>query len=67
MSATTAVREYRYLGDRMTDSALRGRRCTAVLRADGKCIRGRGSMLVLFDGEPLPRVVIARLLRKVQP
>lgn len=59
------MRHYRYLGDRMTAPALRGAKCAAVLRADGKCIRGRGSMLVLFDGESSPRVVLARLLRKV--
>jgi hypothetical protein len=58
--------EYRYLGDRMTDEALKGQLCKAVRRAtDGKCIRGRnGSMLVEFaDGKRA--VVIGRLLRKV--
>jgi hypothetical protein len=55
---------YIYLGDRWTDPALKGQPCDPVRRADGKCIRGRGSMLVVFaDG--LPRVVIARLLRVV--
>ncbi len=58
-------RSYIYLGDRLTDPSLKGARCSAVLRPDGKCIRGRGSMLVRFDGEDAPRVVIARLLRKV--
>jgi hypothetical protein len=62
-----SMRRYRYLGDRMTDLALRGALCAAVLRADGKCIRGRGSMLVRFDGQTHPRVVLARLLRKVAP
>ncbi|GAA4332267.1 hypothetical protein [Flaviaesturariibacter amylovorans] len=55
---------YRYLGDRHTDPALKGALCTAVRRADGKCIRGRnGSMLVqLEDGRKM--VVLGRLLRK---
>lgn len=66
MSATTE-RRYLYLGDRLTDPALKGAPCNAVLRADGKCVRGRGAMLVLFAGEAAPRVVVARLLRKVTP
>ena len=60
-------RRYTYLGDRMTDPALVGRRCTAVLRADDKCILGRSAMLVLFDGEGAPRVVQRRRLRKLPP
>lgn len=59
------MRRYRYLGDRMTDRALVNAACTAVLRPDGKCICGRGAMLVLFDGETSPRVVLRRQLRKV--
>ncbi|GAB3956372.1 hypothetical protein GCM10028805_46030 [Spirosoma harenae] len=56
--------EYIYLGDRMTDPALKGAGCKAIRTKTGKCIRGRnGSMLVEFhDG---PKIVIARLLRKV--
>ena len=54
---------YRYLGDRWTRPGLKGARCTAVRRADGKCIRGRnGSMLVEFNG--LRHIVPGRLLRK---
>src|SRR4051794_36277357 len=56
---------YRYLGDGMTDPALRGARCEAVRRHDGKCIRGRGNMLVAFD-DGRPVVVLARYLRKIQ-
>lgn len=57
---------YLYLGDRLTDPALKGAQVHAVRRTDGKCIRGRGSMLVVTDdGRRI--VVIARLLRKVQP
>jgi hypothetical protein len=57
---------YVYLGDRWTDPALKNQPCEPVRRADGKCIRGRGSQLVRFaDG--LARVVIARRLRVVNP
>lgn len=43
---------YTYHGDRLTDPRLKKRECTAVRRADGKCIRGRnGNFLVDFDGE----------------
>lgn len=57
---------YLYRGDRLTDPSLKGKRCTAVLRPDGKCIRGGSKMLVLFDGETYPRAVIAAQLRKVK-
>src|SRR3954454_5854990 len=56
---------YRYLGDGMTEPALRGARCEAVRRPDGKCIRGRnGNMLVSFAGRRV--VVLARHLRKIK-
>ncbi len=32
---------YVYLGDRLTDPALRGQRCDPVRRADGKCVVSR--------------------------
>jgi hypothetical protein len=64
-AAITEVRLYVYLGDRMSDPALRGRHCTAVLTGRGKCICGRGAMLVLFVRETTPRVVLRRMLRKV--
>ncbi len=54
---------YKYLGDRLTDNALKKAECIAVRRPDGKCIRGRnGAMLVSFNG--IKHVVIGRLLRK---
>ncbi|RYD93537.1 MAG: hypothetical protein EOP50_10975 [Sphingobacteriales bacterium] len=57
--------EYRYLGDRNTDPALKGVHCSAVRRADGKCIRGRnGSMLVRLEDDRT-MVVIGRLLRRI--
>jgi hypothetical protein len=55
---------YRYRGDRLTDPALRGKPCVAVRRPDGKCITGGSKMLVRFDGETHPRVVLRRQLRK---
>ena len=55
---------YIYRGDRMTAPGIRGMPCKAVKRADGKCISGRGAMLVIFDGETVPRVVLRRQLRK---
>lgn len=54
---------YTYRGDRMTEPVLRGARCVAVKRPDGKCITGRGAMLVTFEGETAPRVVLRRQLR----
>ena len=54
---------YIYLGDRNTDPALKKKTCKAVLRADGKCIRGKnGSMMVEMNGTRM--VVTGRLLRK---
>lgn len=62
----TAYPEYKYLGDKFTDTKLRGKKCRAIRNVDGKCLRGKnGSMLVSFDGTPV--IVIARLLRKVKP
>jgi hypothetical protein len=57
--------DYRYIGDRNTDPALKGKECSAVRRPDGKCIRGRnGSMLVEFEGQKM--VIVGRLLRKLK-
>lgn len=58
------MRRYTYLGDRLTDPALKGASCSAVLRGE-KCICGRSAMLVLFDGERRPRVILRRMLRRV--
>jgi hypothetical protein len=56
---------YTYRGDRLTDTALKGATCTAVRRADGKCIRGaNGSMLVTFANGQRANV-LGRQLRKV--
>lgn len=61
------MKYYTYLGDRMSDPTLKNQPCAAVLRADGRCIRGKnGSMLVIFDSGRTA-VVIGRLLRKAFP
>jgi hypothetical protein len=53
---------YTYLGDRMTDAALKNQPCDPVRRDDGKCICGKGAQLVVFaDG--IARVVVRRRLR----
>ena len=57
--------EYVYLGDRLTRAELKGANCRAVRRSNGKCIRGRGNMLVEFDSG-LRCVVVARRLRKIK-
>lgn len=56
---------YRYLGDKMTDQTFKGQTCSAVRNAQGKCIRGKNSnMLVQFGDTRV--VVLARLLRKLK-
>lgn len=67
VSGGVRMRRYRYLGDKLTAPVLLNALCSAVPRADGKCIVGRGAMLVLFDGESSPRCVLRRRLRKVTP
>lgn len=63
---------YTYLGDRLTDPALRGQRCTAVhwVNPHGVtcCVRGikHTNMLVRFEDGRLV-VVLARQLRKLKP
>lgn len=58
---------YVYRGDRLTDPALKGATCTAVRRADGRCVRGKnGNMLVEFaNGQRVN--VLGRQLRRVTP
>jgi hypothetical protein len=56
--------DYVYRGDRWTEPALKGARCSAV-RRNGKCIRGRnGNMLVRLESGQLA-VVLARQLRRI--
>lgn len=58
--------EYVYRGDKLTDDRYRGALCSAVRRADGRCVRGRnGSMLVRFEDGSVVNV-LGRQLRKVQ-
>jgi hypothetical protein len=56
--------DYIYLGDKLTDPALKGKECNAVKRANGKCIRSKlSTMLVEFNG--IRHNVLARRLRKL--
>lgn len=57
--------DYVYLGDKFSlDGDYNNRKCKAVRRIDGKCVRGKNSnMLVDFDG--IKVVVLARRLRKI--
>lgn len=59
------MRFYIYLGDKFTSPTVKGILCIAVLRKDGKCVRGKnGNMLVDFrNGQRC--VVQGRLLRKL--
>ncbi|WP_378411158.1 hypothetical protein [Rhodocytophaga aerolata] len=53
---------YIYLGDKLTDTAWKGKLCRAI-RKNGKCIRSKkGTMLVELEGRSM--IVLARLLRK---
>jgi hypothetical protein len=53
---------YIYLGDRLTDDALRRAPCDPVRRADGRTVVGAGKQLVVFAGGRRA-VVLRRRLR----
>ena len=58
------INKYVYRGDNLTVKPYKDKHCAAVLRPDGKCIRGKnGNMLVSFNGTKV--VVLARQLRKI--
>lgn len=58
--------EYIFRGDRLTAPHLKGQPCTAVRHANGKCIRGKNSnMLVDFETQGR-HVVPGRQLRKIK-
>jgi hypothetical protein len=59
--------KYTYRGDRLTAPDLRGMACDPVLRADGKCIRGKNGNMLVIDGQGRRWVVLGRQLRKVKP
>ena len=61
MELKSAVRSYKYLGDRLTARELKGAICHAVM-VEGKCVRRGASMLVSFGNKK--HIVLARLLRK---
>ena len=58
--------DYIYLGDRLTDSKLKNKQCSAIRRTDGKCKRSKlATMLVKFEnGES--HIILARRLRKLK-
>ena len=59
--------DYTYLGDRLTDPALKRMQCNAVRRPDGKCVRGRNGNMLVVDGAGRQHNVLGRLLRKNKP
>jgi hypothetical protein len=58
---------YIYLGDKLTDTELRGKECEAICRPDGKRITAgkKFAMLVSFGGKKV--IINRRLLRKIKP
>jgi hypothetical protein len=57
--------DYTYKGDRLTDETLKGQKCNAIRKPDGKCIRSKmATMLVQFENGK-KHVVLARQLRKI--
>ena len=59
------INEYIYLGDKLTDPALKNKPCRAIRNRAGKCIRSpMATMLVEFEGGQLC-VILARRLRKI--
>jgi hypothetical protein len=66
-SAGAIDRRYTYLGDRLTREDLRGARCKAVLRPDGKCVCSRWTATMLVEFESGERSnVLRRKLRKIE-
>lgn len=57
---------YRYRGDRLTCDSLRGVTVFAVLRADGKCVRGANGSMLVCDVQGRTHVVLARQLRRLR-
>ena len=56
---------YIYLGDKLTDKKYKNKKCWAVLKPNGKCIRGKSKMLVEFNDNK-KQLVIAYRLRKIK-
>lgn len=55
--------EYVYRGDRWTEKALKGMRCSAVRRL-GRCIRGKNGNMLVVDDAGRRHAVQGRQLRK---
>lgn len=55
---------YIYLGDKLTDSALRGMQCDPVRRPDGRCIvSAKMATALVIDQQGQKHVVLRRRLR----
>jgi hypothetical protein len=64
--AMATERQYTYRGDHLTRPELRGARCSAVLRADGRCVCSRlGTMLVRMESGEVVNV-LRRCLRTMK-
>lgn len=59
---------YTYLGDKLTEDALRGMQCDPVRRADGRCVVGvRMASALVVDEQGRQWVVLRRRLRLNPP
>lgn len=58
-----SIMRYTYLGDKLTDPALRGLQCDPVRRADGKCITSPLATMLVQNASGKRFVVLRRLLR----
>ena len=55
---------YTYLGDKLTDSGLRGMQCDPIRRGDGKCVLSvKMATALVVDSDGRRHVVLRRRLR----
>ena len=52
---------YTYLGDKLTDTKLKGMQCDPIKRGDGKCIRSKMSTMLVTDGSKMYNILARRL------
>lgn len=57
---------YIYLGDRLTSPKLRNKKCSAALKANGKCIRSKMSTMLVEFSDGTKHIILARRLRKIK-
>jgi hypothetical protein len=58
---------YTYLGDRLTDAALRGMQCDPVRRRDGRCVVSVKLATALVEDEHGRRWVVLRRRLRLNP